>query len=61
MKVYLGHDDDVLPRNVVLFECLPKNTLRLSVGVNIGRVKGIDTVVVSECNEDTREWWSLAV
>jgi hypothetical protein len=30
----------------VFFECLPENPLRLSIRVHIGRVKGIDPVVV---------------
>jgi len=46
MKAYLGHDDNVLSWNVVFFKCFPKNTLRFSVRVDIGRVEGVDTVVV---------------
>jgi hypothetical protein len=45
-KAYLGHDDDVLPWNVMFFECLPKDTLRFSVRVDISRVEGIDAIVV---------------
>ena len=44
--MYLGHDDDVLPRNVVFLECLSENALRFSVGVGIGRIECVDTVVV---------------
>jgi len=45
-KAYLGHDDNALPCNVVFFKCFPKNALRFSVRVEIGRVEGIDAVVV---------------
>ena len=45
-KTYLGHDNDVLPRDVVFFKCLPKDTLRLSVRIDISRVEGVDAIVV---------------
>ena len=47
-KTYLGHDDDVLPWNFVFLKCLSENTLRLSVRVDIGRVEGVDAVIVPE-------------
>lgn len=52
---YLGHDNDILPRNVVFFECLPKNTLRFSVRIDIGRVEGVDAVVVPVIGGDKRK------
>ena len=42
----LGHNDDIFPRDVVLFKCLSENSLRFSVGVCVGRVKGVDAVFV---------------
>ena len=45
-RAYLGHDDNVLSWNVVFFKSFPKNTLRFSVRVDIGRVEGINAVVV---------------
>lgn len=45
-KAYLGHDDNVLPWNVVFLKCLSENTLRLSVRVDIGRVEGVDAIIV---------------
>jgi hypothetical protein len=48
-KPHLGHDDDILPGNVVYLECLPKDALRLPVRVQVGRVKSVDPVLVPEC------------
>ena len=46
MKPHLRHYDDVLPGDVVYLECLPKYTLRLSIRVGVGRVKGVNAVIV---------------
>jgi hypothetical protein len=57
----LGHNNDVLPRNVVFFECLSEYTLRISIRVHIGRVKGVDPVVVSVRGGGVSQWstgWS---
>jgi hypothetical protein len=43
---HLGHDDNVLSGDVIFLKCLSKDTLRFSIGVHVGRVKGIDTVIV---------------
>jgi len=53
--MYLGHNDDVLPRNVVFLECLSEDTLRLSVGVGIGSVKCVDAVLVPVSGGDKRK------
>ena len=40
----------------MFFECLPKNPLRLSIRVHIGRVKGIDPVVISVRGGGMCQW-----
>lgn len=56
--MYLGHDDDVFPWNVMFLKCLPENTLRLSVRVYIGRVKCVDAVVVPMSEGVKRKQWN---
>jgi hypothetical protein len=43
---HLGHDHHVLSGDVMFLKRLPEDTLGFSIGVHVGRVKGIDTVVV---------------
>jgi hypothetical protein len=42
-----GHDDDVLPWDVMHLECLSDNTFRFSVRVYVCGIEGVDAVVVS--------------
>ena len=50
---HLCHYDDGLPGDVVYFERLAKDTLRFSVRVYVGRVKGVDAVFVSVTDVNT--------
>lgn len=44
---YLGHNDNLISRDLELLESLPKDDLGLAVGVYIGSVKGVDSLVQS--------------
>ena len=44
---HLRHNDDLFPRDFVLFESLPKDDLRQAVGIRVGGIKGVDSVVES--------------
>ena len=41
-----GHDDQLVPRDIVLADRLPNHLLALSVAVRIGRVPGVDAMVI---------------
>ena len=54
--LHLCHNYDVLPGNVMNFECFPQNTLRIPVGVYVGRVKSVNAVLIPELEGDECEW-----
>lgn len=57
---YLRQDDDFIPREIVLLDGLPKDSLRSSIGVHISCIKGIDALVVST-SRTFDERWSMQV
>lgn len=45
--VRLGHDDDTLPRDLVLPEKLAEDDLRFTRGIGVGSVKGLRAITIS--------------
>lgn len=45
-EVDFGHDDDLVARQVELFDGFAQNDFGAAVGVDVGSVEGVDTQVV---------------
>lgn len=45
--VYFGHDDDLIPREVVLFDGFAEDDLRLAIAIRIRGVESVDSQIIS--------------
>ena len=57
-RTYLGQDNDFLARYLMMLQRLPKETFRLSVGVGVCGVEGVDTIVETAWYDTSQFWWT---